>query len=248
MDLVAEERTAWEEFTSTRSPELREQLVLKSVPLVHYILHRLGITPEMGADYEDLVHQGLLGLIEAVDRYDPSYGTRFSTYASLRIRGRALDYLRHDDWLPRAARKRVRFIQQAVSLLWGQLKREPTEEEIASHLGLGISEVQRGLFDSNLMFISLDSSIPSENGDDDDLYDRLEDKKQKDPAEVTEDTDLKEELVKGIRSLSDREQLILSLYYYEDLNFKEIGDVLGITESRVCQLHARAIMNLKAVI
>jgi RNA polymerase sigma factor FliA len=249
MALVAEEKIIWDEYVANPSPEVREQLVLKSVPLVHYILRRLGITQEMGPDYEDMVHQGLLGLIEAVDRFDPTYGTRFSTYASLRIRGRVLDFLRHADWLPRAARRRVRFIQQAISTLWSELKREPTEEEIGSRLGLGIEEVQRGLMDSSLIILSLDSPVEQVDSEEsEDLYDRLEDKTQVDPADSMEDSDLKSELIKGIKSLSEREQMILSLYYYEELTFKEIGKVLAITESRVCQLHARAIMNLKAVI
>jgi RNA polymerase sigma factor for flagellar operon FliA len=130
-----------EEFITNRSPELREKLVLQSVPLVHYMLARMGVTQERCNDYEDLAHQGLMGLIDAVDHFDPKFNTRFSTYASLRIRGKIMDYLRTTDWMPRTARKRTRMIQKSISTLWSENSREPTEDEIASHLGVKVEEV-----------------------------------------------------------------------------------------------------------
>jgi RNA polymerase sigma factor FliA len=237
-----------EQFVASRSPELREKIVLQSVPLVHYLLARLGITPQIGPDYEDLVHQGLLGLIDAVDRFDPKFGTRFSTYASLRIRGKILDYLRLSDWMPRSARQRVRSIQKAISSLWLEFGREPTDEEIGTHLGLGKDQVEKGLYDSNLVIVSLDATVEIDQEGEGSLHERLVDEKQSDPSDVYENVDLKKQLIEGIQNLSEREQLILSLYYYDELTFKEIGKVLNITESRVCQLHARAVMNLKAVV
>jgi RNA polymerase sigma factor FliA len=248
MALRTDDTTLLEQFVVTRSPDLRERLVLHSVPLVHYLLARLGITQEMGPDYEDLVHQGLLGLIDAVDRFDPKHGTKFSTYASLRIRGKVLDYLRVSDWMPRAARQRVRAIQKAIGSLWVSLGREPTEEDLAGHLGLGKEEIEKGLYDSNLVIVSLDATVEVDQEGEGSLHERLVDEKQVDPSDIFEDEDLKKQLIKGIRKLSEREQLILSLYYYDELTFKEIGNVLGITESRVCQLHARAVMNLKAMV
>src|SRR5512133_2707026 len=136
------------EFIANRSPELREKLVLQSVPLVHYLLGRMGITQERGTEYEDLAHQGLLGLIDAVDHFDPKFNARFSTYASLRIRGKVLDYLRTADWMPRTARKRTRMIQKTISTLWSDNSRQPTEHEIAAHLGVPVEDVQQGLADS----------------------------------------------------------------------------------------------------
>lgn len=242
------EATLWEQFAVTRSPELRERLVLQSVPLVHYLLGRLGISPNSGSEYEDLVHQGLLGLIDAVDRFDPHHGTRFATYASLRIRGKILDYLRSSDWMSRSVRHRVRSIKKAVSDLWVNYNREPTEEEIAAHLGMELDQVQKGLEDSNWVFVSLDSSGTNEDGETSALYEMLSDDRQVDPFTTIETDDLKQTLVAAIGQLSGREQLILSLYYYEELTFKDIGKVLGITESRVSQLHARALMNLKAMV
>lgn len=235
-----------DEFLVTRSPELREKLVLRSVPLVHYLLGRMGISQDAGNDYEDMAHQGLLGLIEAVDHFDPKFGTRFSTYASLRIRGKVLDYLRTVDWMPRAARKRTRVIQKTVSTLWSENMREPTESEIAERMGTGIEEVQEGLADSNRIIVSLDVMMDADQDGERTMHEYLRDDTQVNPSDAMEENSMISEMSRAIQGLSEREQLILSLYYNEQLTFKEIGKVLEITESRVCQLHARAILNLKA--
>ncbi|MDR3578315.1 MAG: FliA/WhiG family RNA polymerase sigma factor [Anaerolineaceae bacterium] len=248
MVLQAEAANLLDQYLVSRSPELREQVVIQSVPLVHYLLGRLGISKEMGSDYEDLVNQGLLGLIDAVDRYDPKHGAKFSTYAGLRVRGKILDYLRSTDWMSRSARQRVRHIQKAVTSLWATNQREPTEDEIGDFLGMKVEDVQLGLGDSNRVLVSLDSMTDiDQDGEDTSLHERLSDENQANPSEVLEDVDLKEEMVFAIKQLTEREQLLLSLYYYEELTFKDIGKVMGITESRVCQLHARALLNLKAV-
>jgi RNA polymerase sigma factor for flagellar operon FliA len=234
------------EFLETRSPELREKLVLQSVPLVHYLLARMGIGQEMGSDYEDLAHQGLLGLIESVDHFDGAFNTTFSTYASLRIRGKILDYLRTSDWMPRAARKRVRMIQKTVTTLWSENMREPTEDEIAAQLELKVEDVQQGLADANRVLVSLDMIVESRPSDGS-MYESLRDEEQADPSDVVEETSSLEQMTGAIQKLPEREKLILSLYYNDELTFKEIGKVLDVTESRVCQLHARAILNLKAM-
>ncbi|MBI5943483.1 MAG: FliA/WhiG family RNA polymerase sigma factor [Chloroflexi bacterium] len=247
MVIQAETAELLNEFLAGRSPELREKLVLQSVPLVHYLLARMGITQERGSDYEDLAHQGLMGLIEAVDHFDPKFNTRFSTYASLRIRGKVLDYLRTTDWMPRMARKRTRLIQKSISALWAENSREPTEEEIAASLGLNVEDVQQGLADSNRILVSLDTMADSDQEGDVSLYERLGDEKQTDPSEQLEQQSLLEEMAGAIHNLPEREQLVLSLYYNDNLTFKEIGKVLDITESRVCQLHARIILSLKAM-
>lgn len=235
-----------DQFLATRSPELREKLVLQSVPLVHYLLGRMGVTQDMSNDYEDLAHQGLMGLIEAVDHFDPKYKVRFSTYASLRIRGKILDYLRATDWMPRAARKRTRLIQNTITTLWAENRREPTEAEIAARVGTDVAEVQQGLSDLNRALVSLDMMMSADSENEGALHERLGDEKQVDPADALEQESLIVEMGNAIRELSEREQLVISLYYNEELTFKEIGKVLDITESRVCQLHARAISCLKA--
>lgn len=232
-------------FLASRDPALREELVVRFVPLVHYVLGRLGAGQEMGDDYQDLVSQGLLGLIEAVDRYNPGFGTQFSTYASVRVRGKILDYLRSMDWLSRTARNRSRTVQKAVYELWGTLGQAPTEEQIAQHVGMEVLKVQEAMVDSTRVLVSLDSLMDETVDGETSLYELLPDENQENPSEIIDHEDLKQNLIKVLKDMPEREQQVLSFYYYEDLTFKEIGEILGITESRVCQLHARAIMNLK---
>ena len=143
MAVLANEADLLNRYLKTRAPELREELVLRYVSLVHFVLGRLGISQELGNDYEDLVNQGLLGLIESVDRYDPSFNAQFSTYATFRIRGKILDYLRSLDWLSRTARHRTRDIRQAIAVLTERNQRPPTDNELAEHLGLDIAKVQQ---------------------------------------------------------------------------------------------------------
>lgn len=235
-------------FAQTRDPGLREEAILCFIPLVHYVLGRLGFKANSEMDHDDLLSQGVVGLIEAVDNYDLSYGTKFSTYAVPRIRGKILDYLRTRDWLPRSARNRVKAVQRAMHDLRNQYQRSPTDEEIAQHLGLKLAEVHQALTYANLVIVSLDSFVPwlEEDGE---TYDEFipGDEKQ-DPANLYDEKSLKQRLGKAIRRLDEREQLILSLYYHEELTMREIGEVLGISESRICQLHARSILEIKAII
>jgi len=234
-----------DEFVVTRSPELREKLVLQSVPLVHYILARMGISHNMDRDYEDLAHQGLMGLIEAIDRFNPEVKTQFSTYAVLCIRGRIVDYLRATDWMPRKVRKQSNMIQKAISVLRSDKMREPTEEELAAYLNTTVESVHQGLADSNRMLVSFDTM--SDEDDEGSLHEYLLDEKQEDPSDLVEQESLIEKMSSAIQNLSDRQQLLLSLYYNDGLTFKEIGKVLDVTESRVSQMHASAIFNLKAM-
>ncbi len=240
-----EDAEQMQRFVTTRDPEAREAVILRYVPLVHFVLNRLGLSPSLGTDYDDLAGYGLLGLIEAVDRYDPAHGTQFSTYATLRIRGRVLDQLRARDWLSRAARRRAREVQAALTLLWGQLNRAPTDAELAAHLSLDLPQLRQALTDASHVIISLDAT--REDGEDEaSLYEVLADPNQVDPDEAVLEQDLQARLQQALRDLPEREQLVLSLYYYETLTLKEIGAVLDLSESRVCQLHARAVLSLRA--
>jgi RNA polymerase sigma factor FliA len=145
-----------------------------------------------------------------------------------------------------SARKRVRLIKNSIDELWGTLQREPTDDEIAANLDIGVSQVQRGLYDAHLVFVSMDAPTQLDE-DQDDLHERIVDESRPNPSEMLEEVELKGQLIQGIQKLPKRDQLILSLYYHDQLHFKDIGQVMGITESRVCQLHARAILNLKTV-
>jgi RNA polymerase sigma factor for flagellar operon FliA len=248
MVTLVEEQELWVEFTATRAPELREQLILQAVPLVHYMLGRMGITREIGGDYEDLVHQGLLGLMDAVDRFDLRQGTRFSTYAGIRIRGKVIDYLRSCDWMSRAARRRVRMVQDGVARYWSERRRQPTDEELADFLQMDLEAVQQGLFDATRILVSLDVETDSGQDEEVSLYETQADEAQPDPSELYAEQDRRARMAAAIRRLPEREQQILSLYYFEELTLKEIGKVMQVSESRVCQLHARAILNVKAML
>lgn len=236
------------QFLATRSQVLREDMVLRHVSLIHYVLGRLGVSSEIGMDYEDLVHQGLLGLIDAVDRYNPDFGTQFSTYATVRIRGKILDYLRTMDWLSRTARHRSKSIQKAIQTLTSKTNVPPSEQEISDYLGLDLEKVRQGLIDTNKIIVSLDALINVDDESENSLYDTLADENQADPAEIVTENDMKLRMVNSLKSLSDRDQLVLSLYYFEELTLKEIGKVLEVSESRACQIHSQAILNLQALL
>lgn len=236
------------QFLANRSPAIREELVLRHVSLIHYVLGRLGVSSDLGMDYEDLVHQGLLGLIDAVDRYNPEFGTQFSTYATVRIRGKVLDYLRSMDWLSRTARHRSKSIQNAIQELTNRTNLPPNEAEISEYLGINLDKVHQGLLDSNKVIVSLDALMNADDEIENSLYDTLADETQVDPADIVTEEDIKTRMVGAIKKLSERDQLVLSLYYFEELTLKEIGKVLEVSESRACQIHAQAIMSLQALL
>jgi RNA polymerase sigma factor FliA len=233
-------------FLASRDPAHREEVILRYVPLVHFVLANLGMS-RMMSEYEDLVSQGLLGLVESADRFDPACNTQFSTYATLRIRGRVLDYLRSIDWLPRTARARARAVENATFELWGQLHHEPSDEELAERLGYDAETLQQAHIDSSRIILSLDTLMDSdaENGS---LYEAVADPAQKDPSETADEKSLRADIVEALKTIHERERTVLSLYYYEELTWKEIGEVLGVSESRVCQLHSRAVTNLKSIL
>lgn len=236
----------WDQYVKTRDPALREEIIVENIPLVRYILGRLTI-PSLDDDaYNDLVGQGILGLIDAVDRFEPKRGLRFSTYATLRIRGCILDALRAMDILPRGARRRVKKIEKTVSRLRMKLGREPGVEEVASAVDLDIKAYRAALLEANCAVLSIDSPFDIDhNGTALSLRDFLRDDDSPNPEETVERSELEQHLAIALRRLPQRTQLLLSLYYYEGLTMKEIGQVLDLSESRVSQLHARAVARLR---
>jgi RNA polymerase sigma factor for flagellar operon FliA len=236
----------WDEYQKTGDPDVRERIILENVPLVRHILGQLAIPRLSREAYSDLLSQGILGLIDAVDRFEPCRGWRFSTYATLRIRGTMLDSLRARDMLPRGARKRVKGIEKAIGRLRMELCREPSDAEVAAAMEIDVSTYRAALVEANCAVYSIDAAAASD-GNEQDLSFRelLWDPDAPDPEHMMEETELLQRLTVAFEALPERLQILLSLYYYENLTMKEIGQILELSESRVSQLHARAVRRLR---
>jgi RNA polymerase sigma factor FliA len=247
---VAEDmQTLWVEFRKSRDKKLRDRLILNYAPLVKYVAGRLGSGLPAHVDEGDLVSYGLLGLIGAIERYDPERDVKFETYAIARIKGSIIDELRAMDWVPRSVRARARDIERAVAELEAKLGRAPTDEEISEKLGVTQEELDDSLSEiSRSSIAALDElwTISSSGGDTVALIDTIEDTQGPEPQSALAQTELKEAIGEAIARLPEREKLVVTLYYYEELTLREIGEVLGVTESRVSQLHTKAILRLKA--
>jgi RNA polymerase sigma factor for flagellar operon FliA len=238
----------WREFRRTKDKGLRDRLILTYAPLVKYVAGRLGSGLPAHVDEGDLVSYGLLGLIGAIERYDPGRDIKFETYAIARIKGAIIDELRALDWVPRSVRSRAREIERAIGELEAKLGIAPTDEQIADKIGITVEELEDSLTDISRSSIAALDELWSVSGDGDQvsLMDTLEDTSGPRPAEALDETEMREALADAIARLPEREKLVVTLYYYEELTLREIGEVLGVTESRVSQLHTKAILRLKA--
>jgi RNA polymerase sigma factor FliA len=241
-------QSLWLEFRRTGDTAIRDRLILTYAPLVKFVAGRLGSGLPTHVDENDLVSYGLLGLIGAIERYDPERDVKFETYAMARIKGSIIDELRAMDWVPRSIRSRARDIERAMAQLEAQLHRAPTDEELAAKLGLSEDELADSLSDiARSSIAALDEMwTVSPGGDQIALIDTIEDTSGPEPQTALAQTELREALAEAIARLPEREKLVVTLYYYEELTLREIGEVLGVTESRVSQLHTKAILRLKA--
>lgn len=240
----------WLSYVAQRTPELRNKLITLYAPLVRFVVGRLGIPPTGLLDAEDLVSYGMIGLINAIDRYDPLRGVRFEAFASVRIRGAVIDQLRSLNWLPRSAISRVRQIESALAVLEQRLGRPAKEDEVAEEIGVSTERYRQMLLEMNATVLSLDAPLGSLLQDDEvtSLSELLEDQSSPGPVEQAEHQELTDTLGAAIDHLPDREKLLLALYYQEELTMKEISKVLSVSESRVCQLHIQAIMRLRGTL
>jgi RNA polymerase sigma factor FliA len=238
----------WRDFKLTAEATLRERLILHYSPLVKYVAGRVGVGLPPHIDQADLVSYGIFGLIDAIERYDLEREIKFETYAISRIRGAILDELRASDWIPRSVRQKARDVERAYAALEGRLSRSPTDSEVAGELGIGLADLHR-IF-SQLSFthvLALDELLtnPSDRGESLSLGDTLPDTAADDPVAVLEDSETKALLATAIDQLPEREKVVITLYYFEGLTLAEIGQVLGVTESRICQLHTKAVLQLR---
>jgi RNA polymerase sigma factor FliA len=243
-----ETQALWLEFGRTHDKALRDRLILTYAPLVKYVAGRLGSGLPTHVDEGDLVSYGLLGLIGAIERYDPTRDVKFETYALARIKGSIIDELRSLDWVPRSVRSRAREIERAIAELEAKLGVAPDDEQIAAKIGITVEELESSLTDISRSSIAALDELWSVSGDGDQvsLLDTIEDTAEPHPAAALDETETREALADAISRLPEREKLVVTLYYYEELTLREIGEVLGVTESRVSQLHTKAILRLKA--
>ena len=238
-----EEKKLWEEYS--RSGIGRDDLVVKYLPLIKYVVSRMAVTPPQGLDYEDLLSFGVFGLLDAVDKFDPSKGFVFQTYAVPRIRGAILDELRKCDWYSRSAREKVQKLNKVMEKILRD-KGEIRDEWVMAEMGIDEDEYFEIQELAGRGYItSLDDTTPLEEGDvpvEATLADERETMEEKMDAEAE-----RQELAEALAQLPERERTMLSLYYYEGLNLKEIGKVLDVTESRVSQIHGKALSMLRAI-
>ncbi len=239
----------WRRYKQDDDDRLRERLILHYAPLVKYVAGRVGVGLPRNVDIADCVSVGVLGLIDAIEKFDPDRGVPFEPYAISRIRGAILDELRAQDWIPRSVRARARDVQRTWSELENKLGRNPSEPELAEALGLSTTALHK-LFGqlAAVNVLALDELLGSTSGGTDaiNLGETLADLDAPDPAHVVESAEVRRLLVEALETLGEREQTLVRLYYFEGFTLAEIGSVLGVTESRVCQMHTKAVLALRA--
>jgi len=236
----------WERYLAAPNPRMREQLIVQYAPLVKFVVDRLRLMLPPSLDRDDLIGYGTIGLIEAIDRFDPSRGVKFESYAVSRIRGAILDALRTLDIVPRGARQRARQIEQASREFFAAHGRMPREAELAQQMGISLSELQQSLQDVACLFLPLNHADEENSGLA--LEDQLAAPASPEPVELAAQADLRDRLAEALGQLSERDRLILSLYYYEELTMREISEVLGVSESRISQILTRVRLQLRALL
>lgn len=236
----------WTEYQVTKDPELLEQIVVRYAPLVKYVVGRLAISLPSILDSEDIISYGTIGLLNAIGRFDPARGVKFETYAISLIRGAIIDALRTLDLVPRSVRQKSRTIERAASELQHEFGRPASDQEVADHLGMSMQAYNRVIVDASCVTLSLDHVADCIDGDEQvPLLEALKDENSPNPSSLIESSELRSTLVNCINGLPKRERLVIYLYYYEELTLREISRVLEVSESRVCQLHARSILRLR---
>jgi RNA polymerase sigma factor for flagellar operon FliA len=238
----------WAEYKRTGTTEARDSLILHYSPLVKYVAGRVAVGLPQNVEQADLVSYGIFGLIDAIEKFDVGRGYKFETYAIARIKGAILDELRSIDWVPRSVRAKARAVERAYTKLEAASHRSPTDDELAAELGMSEGQLQATF--SQLSFIGLVAldemlSLGGERGESVTLGDTVADTNEG-PVAAYEIEEMRQLLAEAINRMPEREKVVLTLYYYEGLTLAEIGQVLGVTESRVCQIHTKAVIHLRS--
>jgi len=235
---------AWVAYSKTRDPALREKLIMHYAYLVKYVAGRLSVHIGQRVEFDEMIGNGIFGLIDAVEKYDYGKGAKFETYASLRIRGSILDALRKQDWVPRTLRQKSKLMDAAYSDLEKELGREPTDEELSAKLEIPIGETRELIKKSSIVsLISLDEYLDQNH---EATFGNLGQPPSNEPEAQYERKELQKTLSEAIDKLSDKEKRVVTLYYYEELTLKEISVIMGVSESRISQIHSKAVIKLKS--
>ena len=242
------EEELWILYKESRNPALRDKFVRQYAPLVKYVAGKVAIGMPHNVEFDDLVGFGVFGLFDAIEKFDPEKHVKFKTYAVTRIRGAIFDELRSIDWVPRSVRQKAREVEEAVRRLETSLGRSAGDREIAKEMGMGLPEFQKLMVKiSGTSILSLnDVWYTGEDNDKVSIVESIESPQSLNPDTIVEKEEIKRVIIEAINELPDKEKKVLVLYYYEDLTLKEIGKVLEVTESRISQLHTKAIMRLRA--
>ncbi len=240
--MAVDKEKLWSEYVKEKTPELREKLIIEYAPLVKLVAGKLGMYLGYNVEFDDLVGYGVFGLIDAIDKFDYGKGVKFETYASLRIRGAILDQIRRMDWIPRTVRQKQKMLDTAYKAVEARTGRPATDEEIAEELQISDDELCDLYTETKVSnVLSLDEYMDQGEV-------RVEPRADKDymqPEKMLEKEELKRMLLEVIMTLTDKEKQVITMYYYEDLTLKEISRVLDVSESRVSQLHSKALIKMK---
>ncbi len=247
-DVEQKEQELWIKYKKKKDPEIRNYFVKQYAPLVKYVAGKVAIGMPHNVEFDDLVGFGVFGLFDAIEKFDPEKHVKFKTYAVTRIRGAIYDELRSIDWVPRSVRQKTKEIEETIHSLEATLGRSASDMEIAEKMGVSIKDLHKTMQKiSSSSIISLnDLWYSGEDNDKVAIVDSIESPQSLNPDTIVEKDEIKRVIVQAISELPDKEKKVLVLYYYEDLTLKEIGKVLEVTESRISQLHTKAIMRLRA--
>lgn len=245
-EIDQEDIILWKKYKASGDSKMRDALILKYAPFVKYVAGRMAVNLPNNVEYEDLVSYGVFGLMDAIEKYDPERAVQFKTYAKTRIRGAILDELRVLDWTPRSVRQKAKRLEKAYAELESQLGREAKDEEVAEYLEISVQELQKLLEETRQsLVLSLDENDPNSDQPGQSRLNFFEDLNTLTPEQKATGKEVKKMLAESINKLNDRERLVVTLYYFEELTSKEIGSILGVSDSRVSQLHTKAILRLR---
>ncbi|MGH9149809.1 MAG: RNA polymerase sigma factor WhiG [Acidimicrobiales bacterium] len=237
----------WAEFKATGAQSARDRLIVHYAPLVKYVASRVSVGLPQNIEQADLISDGVFGLIDAIEKFDPARNNKFETYAIMRIKGAIIDELRARDWVPRSVRAKARAVEKAYAKLEAELLRTPSDVEVAAEMSISEPELMAVYRQISIVgLMALDEMFAGgERGESTTLGDTIPDR-HPGPSVTYEVEEMKQILARAINRLGDREKIVLTLYYYEGLTLAEIGDILKVTESRVCQIHTKAVLQLRA--